>query len=279
MQVVQRSLLQISIICSLNSLSFASDRVFMPTAREAGMSNASAALPDIFSASNNPAVMANLNQASIGLQYQNLFQIEELNSSSAWGTVPVPFGAFGAAASYFGTARFNEQRYTFGYARKLGTKISAGVLFNYLTSNLPDEYSTARALAGEVGLLLNPIEKLNIGLHIFNVSGAEFLNYNYEELPVFFRAGASWTDDIFLLSSQIQMSNSGETILSLGSEITLVKNLFLRAGISSSGQTRYSFGLGYKISRIAFDVAFNHHPVLGFSSFVSLQYNFIGNAR
>jgi hypothetical protein len=248
-------------------------------AREAGMANASVSLSGPWSVFNNPAGMAMSNHPSCMLNYNNRFQLKELSTASVAGVIPKDFGSFGVSASYFGTSRYNEQKFAFGYARSLGEKISAGILCDYFVSKLPSEYETGHTLAGEIGLIVIPVEKLNIGFHVFNISGSKFKTYETEELPVLLSAGVSWQDEAFLLSSQIQLSNKGKTCLSLGSEIILIKNLFLCAGISNSEQMRYSFGLGYKLNRFECDIAFTNHPVLGFSSDVSLLYNFSGKNR
>jgi hypothetical protein len=268
----------IFIFCLTNSVS-ASNITFFHGAREAGLANSSVALPGVWSVYSNPGGMVFNKAPTMALSYQNRYQLKELSTTSVAGIMPGRFGALGASLSYFGTNSYNEQKYAVGYAHKLGEKISAGVMFDYFITNLPSEYETSHALAGEVGILVNPVERLNLGFHVFNISGSDYKLYHEESLPILYRAGAAWNDELFLISSQIQLENNGNVQLSLGSEIMLVKNLFFRAGISSNTLVNYSFGLGYKLNSFVCDVAFTHHPVLGFSSSVSLQYCFSGKER
>lgn len=279
MQTFQRKLLVILITGLINHQLKAAHIFAVQNAREAGLANTSTALSGNSPLYINPAAMAFFDQTVAGFSCQNLFQVTELNTVFAGAIVPVSIGTFGARMGYFGTGNYNEQQFSFAYSRLLGEKISAGISCDYLISKLPSEYETAKVLTGEVGLLLQPVDKLSVGFHLSNISGSKFKKYELEGLPVVFRAGATWDEDNFLLSTQIQMDNSGNTFFSLGSEINPVENLSIRAGVSNNRQTNYSFGVGYKFSKFTSDIAFSHHPLLGFSSFVTLQFSFRNKSK
>ncbi|MBN2487111.1 MAG: hypothetical protein JXB34_14145 [Bacteroidales bacterium] len=257
----------------------ASDKVFYPGAREAGMAGSSVSVPGLWAVYHNPAGLGYLTSASAGICIENHYQLEELNTASLAVVVPERKGSFGFSSAYFGTSRFNEQKFAFGYGRCLGEKLSAGVLLDCFVANLPENNGSSVLLAGEAGLLYKPLPKLNMGFHVQNPTVASYKNYNNEFLPVVFRAGASWEDKQFILSQQVQLNSRGETILSIGSEIKLTENLALRAGVSNSRQANYSMGAGYFSQHLSCDVAFSHHPVLGFSSALTLHYQLVRNNR
>jgi hypothetical protein len=275
MQPIYRNILA-SIITSLSICSIieASDVFIVTNARNTALANASASLLDNSAIGGNPAGIARFPSLSFELNCWNLFQIKELNSVSAGTVLPVSFGNFGTSVSYFGTTRYNNQKYAFGYGRFLGDKITAGVSCDYFVSKLPSKYESARVLTGEIGLLAQPFDKLSLGIHIFNISNSPYKNYLQEDLPVLYRIGASWKDTNFLICSQLQMEKSGNSQVSIGFEVKLIETLFVRAGISNNQQTNYSFGLGYIHNSLSCDVAFSHHPILGLSSFITVRYSF-----
>jgi hypothetical protein len=256
----------------------ASDLFMLAGARDAGLANSTLALESTWSVFHNPAGMAGLTTFSFGLNYESRFAITQLQTSSFASTMPVRFGSFGLAGSYFGSTLYNEQKYAFGYARSFAGKIKVGMLCDYFSVNLPEGYDNAQALAGELGLIAHPIENLNIACHIFNLTGSKF-NTSYAELPVTFTTGAAWVSKNYLVSTQIQIPSNEKPELSVGSELTIVRNLAVRLGVSTLESMSYTVGIGFNPSRISVDLALAHHPVLGYSTFFTLEFHGIQHKR
>jgi hypothetical protein len=260
----------ILIVCVLYSISAQS--YFIAGAREAAMANSILTLGGTWSVYHNPAGIRTLNHASVGFCYENRYLLEELSTQSFAGTVPVRNGGFGVSYSYFGTSRYNEQKMALGYAHALGEKINAGILFDLYHTNLPDEYESDYIIAGEIGLIIRPIENLSIGLHLNNPTESGSQNYNTEDANTFFRSGITWHDKYFLIGTQVSIQENDEPIMSAGMEINVVPNFYVRAGISSDEKNNYTFGLGYKQKRWCGDIAFARHPILGYTSMFSIEF-------
>jgi hypothetical protein len=215
--------------------------------------------------------MALIRDYTFGFGYENRFFLSELNVASCAGIIPSDKGAFGFSTSYFGGKTYNEQKYTLGYAHVLSEKLVAGVLFDYFYIHLPEGYQKTFSLAGELGIIASPTENLDVGFHVYNLTGSKYKVYPREELQRAFRSGITWHEKYFLLTSRVQISKRQETIFSLGAEITCLKNISFRFGGSNHENTRYSFGFGYSSGPVIADMAFAFHPVLGMTSTISFQ--------
>ena len=264
------------LLYSLSTL--ATQNYFFEGGRESGMANSFLTLGGIWSVYHNPAGIARTNQMSLGFSYSNHYLINELSTQSFAGIVPAGKGAFGAYYSYSGTSRYNEQKLALGYAHTLGSKIDAGIMIDLSSTYLPDEYETAHAIAGEISLLLYPAEQFRIGLLASNISGSKYNSYTEEKLNTFFQGGVSWHGDNFLIGAKALLQMQNNPVISVGTELSIVNNLDLRAGVSTEDNMSITFGLGYKQKNWRSDIAFARHPNLGFSTFLSIEV-FIGREK
>ncbi len=250
---------------------YASNNIFLPGGREAGLAGSGVTLGGLWSVYHNPAGMALARNYIFGFSYENRFFLPELNVASCAGIIPSDKGAFGLSTSYFGGKTYNEQKYALGYAHALSEKLFAGVLFDFFGTHLPGEYESLFSLAGELGVIARPTENLDVGFHIYNLTGSKYKAYSREELNRVFRSGITWHDNYFLLTSLVQVGNKQETIFSIGTEITCLKSISFRFGASNHEPARYSFGFGYLSGTVCADMAFAYHPVLGLTSSISFQ--------
>ncbi len=248
--------------------------IFSSGARLSGMANTGVAISDEWSMFHNPAGMAGINEASFGAHYTNRYLLPDIGIASVSGILPMERGTFGTSLSYFGTTRYNEQKYAFGYAHKLGGKLSAGISIDYYRLKLPEDYEQSGVLAGEIGLVIHPVKNLSVGCRLNNVSNSKYSTYSSGNVPSDFSLGAAWKSDIFLIASQVNIYEKESPSISAGSEVLLMKSLAIRVGVSSLPLYQYTLGLGYRQKSISGNVAFSRHPVLGMSSFISLSHHF-----
>lgn len=265
-----QGVLILALLC-FNLSSNASDIFFLAGGREAGLANSAVSLGSTWSVFHNPAGIVSVTDISFGFSHQNYYMIKELNTTSFAGVLPVKFGSFGVSGTFFGSSNYNEQKYAFGYSRSFAGKLDVGILCDYFTTKLPEEYDASRALVGEIGLIAHPIENLSIGCHLFNPSAADYSN-SYGDIPIIFRAGSAWETKKYLLSAQVQANNKAKPVYSAGSEINLIENLAIRVGISTQDNMSYTCGIGYRYSGLKSDFAIAHHPVLGYSAFLSFEF-------
>lgn len=242
-------------------------------ARQNALANTSVCLISPWSVFCNPAGINKPDNLVIGFNYYNKYLIEELNTNSLIVTIPLLKGNFGAGISLFGSSLYNEQRYSFAYAHQLGDKLSAGISGNYYLINLPEEYRGVNHLSGNIGALIYPSEKLTFGFNISNLGKNKLSYYSNENIPLTYKTGISWSEEIFMLCTQVEFTSDGSTSISTATEINFGENLDLRAGISNKESFNFSIGLGYLLKNIQGNIAFLRHPVLGITSSFDLIFN------
>lgn len=252
----------------------ASNIVLNAGARQTAMAYSGVSLGGIWSLYYNPAGLIAVKSSSFGISYENKFMVKDLNTASCAIAIPSMKGTFGAACSYFGGTRYNEKKYAIAYAHTLTENLSAGILVDYYSASLPEKYDDCSTVAGEIGMLANPFEKLSIGMHIANITSSNYKNHSNGSVPQFFRTGASWKEEHFILSAQAQLGKKQETIISVATEISIIKCLAIRMGIVNHESMSYTFGFGYTNQNLRTDIAFVHHQVLGLSSCFSLIFSF-----
>lgn len=258
----------------LLSLASNAQSLHIAGARETGLANSSLTLNSTWSVFHNPAGLTNFDNYSLGISYINRFQSSELSTSAIAGIIPTEKGSFGIGYSYFGTSNYNQQKSIIGYAHKLGEKVDAGISIDLYSTHLPNEYESAHAITGEVGLTVRPINQLSIGAHLNNIAGADYSDYLEQEVPMSFRSSATWTAENYLLSGQLSLNKNYDAVLSVGTEVSILQYLDIRAGVSTFEPMSFTCGLGYHQKRLQLDLAFARHPSLGYTSVVSANINF-----
>lgn len=249
--------------------------LFFAGAREAALANTGVAYTKEWAMFHNPGRLVENSTGVVGAHYTNQFMVTELGMTAFNGIIPVGRGAFGASTAYFGTTRYNQQKYTVGYAHRLGSNFSMGIAGSYASVHLPEEYEPEGVLMAEIGLSAKPVEKLTIACHLYNLTGSKFSGYNSESLPSYFAMGASWSEDLFMLTTEAKVHQNESTEIAAAGEILLFQDFSIRVGASNSKLYQYTWGMGYFfLQRIHCDIAFAHHPTLGVSSFLSLHYTF-----
>lgn len=278
MRAFYLSALQFFILVFTSQQSLTSQTVCFSDAQSAGMANMSVATIQNSPFSANPAAMSSKSRIQVGLSYLNTFMVNELNTTSAAIVYPGKLGSLGLNIGYFGSSYYNEQKYSLSYSKTLGNKINGGIRFNYFQTDISSEYEKPIAITGDLGILISPIEHLSVGALLINLTGAKYLHYEYEDLKQGVVTGAVWTERLFLISTQVELFKNQPAAMGVGSEINLSEKFDLRLGISSNETHKYTFGFGYGLEKLQADVAFAFHPVLGYSSYISIYY-IIGKYR
>ncbi len=254
--------------------SFADNGNSLAGARSAALSNASVTLTDGWGTFNNQGGLGFLNSPTVGFYFENRFHVKEFSTQAGMLAMPFKPGTLAVSYRFFGFSRYYESKFGLAYGRKFTKRFSAGVQVNYLQTHIAEGYGNNNAVAAEIGLLAQPIDHFYIGAHVFNPTMTKHHALPEERIPTVFRLGLSYS---FEGKATILFETEKDIILKPafkgGIEIQAVDNLFLRGGYSSVYE-QYSFGLGYKYSKIVVDLAFSRHYVLGFTPSVSVGYEF-----
>lgn len=245
--------------------------------RSNGVANASVAFTGINGLFNNQAGLADLKEMGFLLAAEQRFQLADLNNFGGGFALPTNSGTFGLSVNYFGFEGYNESKIGLSYARKLMKKLSLGVQFDVLTTQIA-ENGSKNFLTFEVGLQSEIIENLLIGFHLYNPVQLEIIEDEF--LPSIIRAGATYNaSKKLMLHAELEKDFDFPFIFKSGMEYALVEDFWLRIGVQTN-PTALSFGLGYYMKNgFRFDLASNYHQDLGFSPSIGIGFNFASKKK
>jgi len=264
-------------ILLLPAISFSSEPYKFPGARASGLGNSSIALADPWSIFNNQAGLGWQRSYWAGVYQENRYFMKELSYSSLGGCIPVRPGTFGLGLTHFGYSQFSQSRFGLSYGMMLSKTVAAGVGLNYHTVRIAGGYGSADCITAEGGIIFQPSEKIAIGAHVFNPSRSAL--GSSQNLATTFGIGLAYRPvDYVLVVLQGDDNTLASPAFRTGVEYSPVSRLSLRAGLSSNPMI-LSFGLGWRIKEICFDLAFSYHAVLGYTPYISLSYTFDSKSR
>ncbi len=248
-------------------------------ARSAGMGGSSVVLTDIWSVYNNQAALAGIHNISFATYFSNRFAVKELSTKSFAFALPVSAGTFGLSYSNFGYSLYNENKIGLAFAKQLWNILSVGIQIDYFRTHLGEDYGNHNNISGEIGILAEPIKNFVIGAHLTNPTKTKIADYQDERMPTIFRLGVGYTfSDKVTVSVEGMQELDEDIVFKTGIEYNIVKNLYLRTGISTNPVLN-SFGLGLLFKNFKADMAFSKHPVLGYSTHFSLSYQLGGKKK
>jgi hypothetical protein len=117
-------------------------------------------------------------------------------------------------------------------------------------------------------------KNLVIGAHVFNPLNVKLSNETGECIPAIIRFGAGYHfSETLLLTGEIEKNIDLKTSIKSGIEYRVVKQAFVRAGITTY-PTTYTFGFGLDLPKLKVDLASTVHQVLGYSPQLSISFYF-----
>jgi len=243
--------------------------------RAAAMGGTSVASRGLWALQNNPAGMANLDQFSFGLYYENRWMLSETAYKSAALALPVKFGCLGLSFNQFGSSKYSENKFGLAYAKDFGPYLQIGLQLDYMLLSIGNDYGKQSAITFELGIQSQVTEKLRLGTYIFNPASFRLRqSINQEKLPIVFRFGLAYqfTKD-FVGQCEIEKNTDHEGVsLRGGLEYEALKNFYLRAGVQTNPGL-LTFGLGYQIRFAQINVAAQLHEMLGASIQIGMIFN------
>jgi hypothetical protein len=236
--------------------------------RSKGVANASVAFTGINSILSNQAGLAELEHIGFLLSAEQRYLLNDLNNFGVGFAMPTNSGTFGVSVNYFGFEDFNQSKIGLIYARKLMEKLSVGIQFDLLNTQI-SEYGNKNLLTFEIGMQSELMENLLIGFHPVKLEIIED-----EFLPTILRAGVTYTASKKLnLHAELEKDFDFPFVFKGGIEYELVSEFWLRIGVHTN-PTALSFGLGYQMKNgLRFDLASNYHQELGFTPSIGLGYD------
>ena len=247
-------------------------------ARSAALGGASSTLSDVWSAHNNQAGLAHLQNIEAGAYYENRFLLKELSYSAFAAAVPLKKnGAFGITYTNFGYSIFRQTKAGLGYGMKIGENFSAGVQLDYFFTRINDAagyYGRKGVVTGEIGFLAKLTKQVTLAGHLYNPVRAKITSYNNEILPVILKTGLQYkVSEKVLLLGEAEKASYSKVNFKGGVEYQPSKEFYLRAG-ANSNPVQMAFGAGLNYKGLKFDLSSGWHSILGFSPQIGLSYKF-----
>src|SRR5690606_1866963 len=161
-------------------------------ARSTAMAGVNATLSDVWSANNNQAGLAFVEDLSAGLYYENRFLLKETSYKAGAFVLPTKTGAFGASIASFGFTEFMETRAGLSYGLKFSERFAVGVQMNYLRTSLTQEFGSKNSVTGAVGLIGKLNDEITIGAHVYNPNRSKLAEYDNERIPTVMKLGMDY---------------------------------------------------------------------------------------
>jgi hypothetical protein len=264
----------ISIFLLLFSLAKAGDNSPLGARSEAMAGCGTAISADLWNAQNNQAGLAFIKSFQAGAFYESRFLVSGLGMKAFAAALPTKQGTFGLDISSFGYNLYSENKAGIAYAKAFGTKFAASVQLDYFNTHIAENYGSASAFCGEVGLMAMPVKNLTVGFHIFNVSKSKLSGNLPERLATTMRLGTCYNfSDRVLVSVEAEKDVDYKPVIRGGIEYRPIDNFYIRAGAGTQPGL-IAFGCGIVMKKLRLDIASSFHSVLGFSPSIGLQYGF-----
>lgn len=268
-----KKLLTLFVLNIVTSVSFAGNDNLPGTSRTAAMGGCGTALHDIWSAANNQAGLAFLENINLGIYNEQRFLLQELGNRGFIAAMPVKnVGVFAVHYNQFGYSLYRETKTAVSYSRTFGENFAAAMQLDYLSTRIGEGYGNNSTFAVEAGVIAKLTPELNIGAHIYNPGRNSLAEYEDERIPTIVKLGFAYSlSEKLLLTLDSEKDIDEDNIIRAGIEYMVVDQLYLRGGVASN-PTYGAFGVGWNISDFQIDIAAGFHQTLGVSPSLSISY-------
>jgi len=240
--------------------------------RSASMGSASAAISDNYSVFNNPAGLASADETGVFASYENRYRLEDFQTMGAGISAPLKGFGIGAGFYRFGGKLYNEQLFGLKASHRVGF-MSIGAGANYVQYNI-EGLGTRGAVVFEFGGVAELNKKARLGAHIYNVTQARLVRNTGERVPTVMKLSLSLRPlPTTMLNIETSKDISNAAILRAGMEYTIIPQLALRTGFSTSPFVS-CFGIGFEPGSLRVDYAFRNDARLGELHQMSICYAF-----
>ncbi len=242
-------------------------------ARSMSMGNASVTFRDVWAYHNNPGALAELENFSAGISYENRFLLKELQSQALAVAIPLKVGVISVGGHMYGYKRYRSYKAGVGYSLKLAEKISAGVQLNYQGISLSDPYGSKGNISAEAGVFARFTDNWTMGFSVYNLNRAKLAEYGDDRFTTFMRLGTAYRfSDKFLVSLEAEKDLEYALRFKSGVEYKVIDEFFLRAGVATT-PLELSFGFGYHMKQVHIDFGTAYRQILGWSPHFSLLFD------
>jgi len=225
----------------------------------------------------NPALLATLTRHKLYANYYNRYSVSELATVSAGFYIANNWLPAGLEITSFGYDQYRESLFRLSLGKQVAEQWTVGVAvqFMLLQSELFEQNSGR--ISADLGITWRPVENVLTGLSILHVPSVKVGDKTVDNKHIAsysVQAGFNWqVMNMVLITGTADYCEEEAVAGSFGAEYMPLEKFSIRAGLRSS-PLRPSFGVGYQLADIHFDVGMLYHAVLGVSMGFGISFSF-----
>lgn len=268
--------LLLSVCLLVSPISFAQISSSLPSS--VTIANASVAVQNEWSAFQNTAALASVENWEASAQYENHFMVKELSTKSMQVAKNLQSINIGASFSYFGYSLYNDMIAGVGMARNFGNKFSMGLQLDYYTSYFMGENVNRYrgTIFPQFGVSTTLFPKLTVGFNVFNPFQSNIkTEYSLKRIPSIFSLGTNYTfDENLTWLAQIDKEVSSNFRFASGFEYRMINQLAVKLGAYAQDNLVPCLGVNVYLSKIRIYLNTELHPMLGLNTQICLKYKY-----
>ena len=222
----------------------------------------------------NQAALARLQtRVNAGIFYRRLLSVPTLSDRSFYFAYkPWQNSAIGIDYYFTGIDVYNSQRVGIAYGMRAAKGLFLGAQVNMHLIHQPSYYGNVYSATADLSMIYSPTENLIIASHVFNFWYG-LLNKSFPALAEI-AIGYNFSEKAFF-TAEIEKQINQPVTWRWGATYFPVKNLNIDfGGYLNNRIYTITFGIGYLYRWVKIDIAFENQPILGFSSGISLEFEF-----
>ncbi|QQT24332.1 DNA-binding protein [Sphingobacterium spiritivorum] len=238
-----------------------------------GIGNTGIALGGIYSLTNNPAGLVEIDELNVAVAYQKYFLMQDIQTQAAYFALPLKeLGAIGFSVHSYGIPSLSSfLRTNISYARNFADILSTSVSLNYHRKSVA-KYGGEQVMSFDLGLQYACNPSLTVGFIFKNITNAVLKGAVTDRIVQEIGAGTNYRISSGLMVNVDLISDLQERwFVRSGLEYRLHPSLVVRGGVSSN-PIEYFAGLGFVLPRVRIDLSSSFHPNLGTSPQIALAY-------
>jgi hypothetical protein len=231
----------------------------------AHIANMQTARTDSWSCFQNPASLVQPSGWQLAAQYENRYFLSSLNTAMLQVGYTNEHVNVGVGYSFFGYSKYQEMMAGVAFARSFG-KFSIGLQANYLTLYCGDELGYKGTFIPQIGMTINVLPELTIGLHGFNpfVQVLTIDDQVERKLPAIYSVGMDYCwQEVLHWSMQADYDVQASWRIATGVEWQAIERLVVKVGAYYQQQFVGCMGVAVTWDRLRLDTNFELHPLLG----------------
>lgn len=247
--------------------------IFEPIGAKAwAMGGSSAAETNVFSTSNNIAALTDVQKIEAGIYNQLRFGLKNLNVINTSLALPTKWTNVGLSTTHYGYEKFNQQKISLGFAKKLNNNFSVGVNLNYIALNIAEQENTY-AFTADVGSFYKINKQLQIGFYLSNITQSKYSNSTYGKIPNLARFGVKYNINtkLFLLAD-MEKTFDYDLVIRSGLSYDIHQNFGLQVGYANN-PNYFTCGFSARFKQFDLNCATSLHSYLGFTPHVGLIFH------